>query len=323
MKNKSFTFKDRVLNKVSLDSLGGYVWSILRILLLSGLAFIILHPLLAMLSHSLMGETDIYDPTVTWVPRNITFFNYWAAAFAMDYFGALRNSFILTMLVSLTQLLSCTLIGYGFARFKFPFKNLAFALVILTLLVPPQVIMVPLYLNFRFFNLFGLFGETGFNLINTYWPYALVSLTGVGFKNGLFIYIMRQFFKGMPNTLEEAAYVDGAGPLKTFFKIMLPGALPAIIIVFLFAFVWQWNDLFYFRLFLRGGGAYLPSRLMNIDYFSWYEEAFGPAPGHIDIAYASLVENAGMVLVISPLLVLFISLQRYFIESIERTGIVG
>ncbi|MFW5786793.1 MAG: carbohydrate ABC transporter permease [Bacillota bacterium] len=325
MSSLNISNKKKYLKKMfNLDSLATFVLSILRLLLLLGLAFIIIFPLLSITLTAFMRETDLYDPTVTWIPKNWTLFNFWAAYFTMDYPRALWNTFSLTFLVSIAQLLSCTIVGYGFARFNIPFKKIAFGLVILTLLVPPQVIMVPLYLNFRFFNIFGLLGEEGVDLINSYWPYALISLTGVGYKNGLFIYIMRQFFKGMPDTLEESAYVDGATPLQTFFRIMLPGALPAIIIVFLFAFVWQWNDLFYFRLFLRNTGNYLSSNLLNIDPFEWYNEAFGSAGGaHIDRRFVSVVHNAGMLLVISPLLILYMGLQRYFVESIERTGIVG
>ena len=126
---------------------------------------------------------------------------------------------------------------------------------LLTLIVPPQMIMIPLYLSFRYFDPLGLLPGNGINLLNSYWPFALTSATAMGMRNGLFIYIMRQYFRGMPAELEEAAYVDGAGALRTFFQVMLPSAVPVMVIVFLFSFVWQWNDDFYSTLFMAREAA--------------------------------------------------------------------
>ena len=153
-------------------------------------------------------------------------------------------------MVAVLQLASTTLVGYGLARFEFRGKKLIMAAAIFTLIVPPQMMMVPLYLNWRFFDFFGLLKGGGLNLMGSYWPFLLTALTGTGLRNGLYILVMRQFFAGMPRNLEEAAYVDGAGPLTTFFRVMLPGAVPAMVIVFLFGFVWQWNDSFLTTLYL-------------------------------------------------------------------------
>ncbi|MFW5787796.1 MAG: carbohydrate ABC transporter permease, partial [Halanaerobiales bacterium] len=240
-----------------------YIWSIIRGVLLVGISCIILYPFFIKISSSFMTERDIYDLSVKWIPRNFTYVNYIRAWTGLYYPQAFLNSFILTLSVSILQLFSCTIVGYGFARYSFRGMGFLFGLVILTLIVPPQLIMIPIYLNFRFFNFFGLIGESGFNLLNSYWPFILTSLTATGMRNGLFIFIMRQFFKGMPRGLEEAAKVDGAGPLKVFFRVMLPGAAPAILIVFLFSFVWQWNDTFYTNLYLAGG-KFLPFTLNSL-----------------------------------------------------------
>ena len=298
-----------------------YSWKLIRSVLITGICFIIIYPFLMKLSSSFMVRKEIFDMTVKWIPKNPTLKNYYQVFISMNYLKSLKNSLILTVTVSCLQLISCTVIGYGFARFKFKGKGLAFGLVIFTLLVPPQLNMTPLYLNFRFFNFFGLLGKEGINLINSYWPFILTSLTGTAYKNGLFIFIMRQFFRGMPTGLEEAAYVDGAGPLKTFFKVMLPGALPAMLIVFLFSFVWQWNDLLYTSLFISGGD-FLPFSLSNIinDFQRFSTSVLGKS---LTAEKASIVTNTGVVMFILPLLVLYGFLQRYFIESIERTGLVG
>ncbi|MFW6269225.1 MAG: carbohydrate ABC transporter permease [Bacillota bacterium] len=297
------------------------IWKIFRAILLIGISCIILFPLMVKFSTSLMTESAMFDQTVQWIPKTPTLSNYYNAFVGMDYWSAFVNSFLLTITVSLAQLVSCTLIGYGFARFEFKGNSFFFALVIFTLIVPPQLIMVPLYLNFRFFNLFGLIGDTGLNLLNSFWPFVLTAITGTGLKNGLFIFIMRQFFKNMPVDLEEAAYVDGAGPVRTFVKIMLPAAIPALVIVFLFSFVWQWNDMFYKQLFLSGGN-FLPFQLSNLAqyYADIHMERFGVP---VSTYYISILNNTGMLMFILPLIILFSFLQRYFVESIERTGMVG
>jgi multiple sugar transport system permease protein len=267
-----------------------------------------------------MMERDLYDQTVKWIPRNPTLDNYKLVWKYMKYPEAFKNSLVLALTVSLLQLVSCTVVGYGFARFPFKGSKLLFGLVVFILIVPPQMIMIPLYLNFRYFDLFGLLPNGGVNLLGTYWPFILTSVTATGLRNGIFIYILRQFFRAMPRDLEDAAYVDGAGPLRTFVQIMLPGAVPAMVIVFLFAFVWQWNDFFLTNIFL-GGKTMLPLTLDGLLF-----SASGYMVGGNNMLtgqYASLVNNTGMLMFMAPLLILYAFMQRYFIESIQRTGLVG
>ncbi|MDI9477758.1 MAG: carbohydrate ABC transporter permease [Bacillota bacterium] len=297
--------------------------SFLRTVLILGISYIILLPLLTKISNSLMSSIDLYDQSVKWIPRNLTFEHYVMVWEHMRYPKSLLNTFTLTLLVSVLQLISCTIVGYGLARFDFKGKNLIFGLVIFTLVVPPQMIMTSLYLNFRFFNLFGLIPGGGVNLVGGLWPFILTSITANGLRNGLFIYIMRQFFKSMPIELEEAAYIDGAGLFKTFLYIMVPSATSGLMVVFLFAFVWQWNDYFFTILFL-GGGDYLPMALESValKVVGAIGGGTGASPLEGD-QYMSILDNAGMILVILPLLILYSFLQRYFIESVERSGIVG
>ncbi|NLL08927.1 MAG: carbohydrate ABC transporter permease, partial [Firmicutes bacterium] len=197
-------------------------------------------------------------------------------------------------------------------------SNLVFALVVLSIVIPPQMVMIPLFLNFRYFDLLGLIPEPGINLIGSFWPLVLMALTGTAKRSGLFIFITRNFFRGMSTSLEEAAYVDGAGHLKTFFRIMLPNAKPIAMIVFLFSFVWNWNDLFYTNLFLPGAKLLqLGLATINSQYnLPWANKA-------VEGTYIQLVNNAGMLLYVLPVLILYAFLQRYFVESIEKTGLVG
>lgn len=298
-------------------------FSLLRAILLIGIAYIILLPLLVKFSTSIMSIRDFMNPSVKWIPRNLTFEHYLRVWEHMGYAGKFTNSFLLTLLVSILQLVSCTLVGYGLARFEFEGRGVIFSLVIFTLIVPPQLIVTPMYLNFRFFNIYGLLPGNGVNLIDTYWVFILLASTGMYIKNGLFIYIMRQFFKGMPRELEEAAYIDGAGLFKAFFRVMLPGAIPGLVVVFLFSFVWQWNDYYYLTMFFSGGN-FLPMGLEVVaDEVSGALDSQQASAIFLGPHMKSIVENTAMIMVIAPLLMLYLFMQRYFIESIQRTGIVG
>ncbi|MFW6036131.1 MAG: carbohydrate ABC transporter permease [Halothermotrichaceae bacterium] len=309
--------------KIQKEKINNYGYVIFRSIIIWGLAFIIIYPLLVRVSSSLMAREDLYDLTVNWIPKNPSLDAFFISYDLLDYPVSLFNTTIIVVVISITQLLSCTIVGYGFARYDFRGKNIWFALVILSLLIPPQVIMIPFYLNFRFFTIWGLLPEPGINLLGSIWPFIFLSLTSTGLRNGLYIYIIRQYFSGMSKSLEEAAYVDGAGALRTFFQVMLPHAVPAMVTVLIFSVVWQWNDLFYFRLFLPKANI-LPYALESIAraYETEYAENLDVVFTGID-QYTSVVRNSGMLLFIAPLIVFYSFLQRYFIESIENTGIVG
>ncbi|MFW6308452.1 MAG: carbohydrate ABC transporter permease [bacterium] len=311
--------KNKLLKlKANIDFLK-WIGSILRGLFIISVSFIIIRPLIINLLSALMSSEDLYDLRVNIVPRNFTLDNFAFVFEQLSYPTAFLNSFLLATGIAVFTLVSCTIIGYGLARFEFGGRKVIFGLVILTLVVPPQIIMTPLYLNFRFFNLFGLLGEKGLNLLGSFWPPILLAITGNGLRSGLFIYIAMQFFRGMSVELEEASYVDGAGPVKTFFRVMLPNAVPILVIITLFAFVWQWNDLFYSRLFLR------EQTLLSIELrelpaiFSYGYAEKGEHPDE----YISLLNNAGIILYITPVIILYGFMQRYFIQSVEKTGIVG
>ncbi|MEJ6949732.1 carbohydrate ABC transporter permease [Natronospora cellulosivora (SeqCode)] len=308
--------KDHNLSSRINKRIRSVIVSLLRAIFVIGVAYIILQPLFQKIATSFMAEIDLFDPTVEWIPRNFTLDNFRVVWEHMNYPKAFLNTFTLTITVSILQLVSCTLVAYGIGRFHFKGANIIFGLVLFTLVVPPQMIMTPLSLNFRYFNLFGLIPEQ--NLLGSYWPFVLTSSTAVGLRNGLFIYILRQFFRGMPKDLEEAAYLDGAGIFKTFRTIMLPGAVPGLVVIFLFAFVWQWNDFFFNTIFLSGQGNFLLQALQGVAL-----RALNHDHNLLTTPYASLIQNTGMLLYIAPLLILYAFLQKYFIESIQRTGIVG
>ncbi|TLS50874.1 carbohydrate ABC transporter permease [Paenibacillus antri] len=307
-------------------------WVVTRSILLVGLIFVVLYPILVKVSTVFKDKADIYNPTVVWIPENFTLDNIRVAYEIMEYWPTLFNTFALSAVTMLLQLASCALAGYGFAKLKSKWGNALFAGVVLTILIPPQTFIVPLYLHFRYFDFLGavqlVSGERGINLIDTYWPFLLTAATGNALKSGLYIYIFRQFFLGLSKELEEAAFVDGAGVFGSFARIVLPTSIPAIVTVSLFSFVWQWNDTFFTGNFLTESQVLskellaLPSNVGNYLLF----EAPGASlsnSANIDPFYASMLVDTGLLLAILPLIVMYLFVQRFFVESIERTGIVG
>lgn len=195
----------------------------------------------------------------------------------------------------------------------------------MTILVPPITILIPVYLNLKDFSLMGLIplltGGKSVNLLNTYWPFILTSATANSLKAGLYIFIFRQFFRGIPKEVEEAAYIDGAGVGKTFYRIMLPNAIPSIVTVLLFSFVWQWNDSFFTTTYLTSSKV-MATQLGSLPYNLAILLEDG-ANSKADPFYLSMVQDTGILLAILPLIIIYLFVQRYFVESIERTGIVG
>ena len=300
------------------------VVSICRFILLFGLCFMILQPILNKISVSFMTEQDLFNPIVINIPEHFTTENYKIASEIMNYSKALRNSLITSLTIATLQIAMCTLVGYGFARFKFPLKKFWFGCVILVILIPPQTIASSLHLHFRFFDVLGLFklttGDT-INLRGSALPYYLMSAGCMGLKNGLYIYMIRQFFRNIPEDMEEAAYVDGCGTLKTFIRIMLPEAKPILTSCFLFAFVWQWTDGFYSKMFLGSMPLVSTSLARIVDSLGAYIQRITGVKTTISIAYSNAILSTGTLMIIAPLIILYLFAQRAFVESISSSGI--
>lgn len=301
-----------------------WLWSFVRLTLIIGLSFVILYPILQKISTAIKHKSDLYSPIVVWIPQNFSLDNFRQVIQIMDYWETLLNTFTLSSFTTILTAFSCALAGYGFARLKFKGSKILFAGVILTILVPPTTILIPMYMNLKDFTLLGiipLFTGKSVNLLNSYWPFLLTSLTANSLKAGLYIFIFNQFFRGVPKEVEEAAYIDGAGIGRTYWNIMLPNAIPAIITVVLFSFVWQWNDSFYTTTYLTSSKV-MSTQLSSLPYNLAIQLQDG-ASSKADPFYQSMVQDTGILLAILPLIIIYLFVQRYFVESIERTGIVG
>lgn len=313
------------MKKVKVNSAVSKIFVYIMIIAVS---FIIIYPLAYMVSMAFRDSSDVLDPAVIWLPKNWTLENIKLAAEFLDYPRAVLRTAVLSISCAVLQCFTTALVGYGFARFKFRGNNVLFAVVLFTLIVPTQIISMPLFLTFRNFDFAGLgsllYKLTGmgfsFNFINTPVPMMASAFFGTGIRAGLFIYIFRQSFKNAPRELEEAAYIDGCGSTATFFRIMLPNAGAIIMIAFLFSLVWYWNDYFYSSVFYNSSMplSVLLSNLANM--LGMSHKADGTSYFLNDIY---VIQQAGCLLYIIPPLVLYIFLQRNFVESVERSGIVG
>lgn len=298
--------------------------SVLRAILLFGMCFLILQPILNKISVSFMMEDDLYNPLIISIPEHFTIENYQLANELMDYWKTLLSTLIISVTIAVVQVAACTLVGYGFARYDFPLKKFWFACIIMMIVVPPQTISTSLFLRFKFFDIFGIIklitGHT-IQLTNSVLPYYLMSAGCMGLKNGLYIYLIRQYFRNIPNDIEEAAYVDGCGTLRTFLQIMLPDATPIITSCFLFSFVWQWTDSFYSGLFL-GNTKLLSIQLGRLaERVNQWVVRVKQIPTGASVGFTQCMISTGTLMVIIPLLIVYLYAQKSFVESIASSGI--
>lgn len=294
-------------------------------LFIAGVFYLFLFPFIYLISTAFQSAESLSDPSVLWIPNSFSLETIKSTMELLNY----KNSVILTLEIAifstLCSIISCSMVGYGFARFKFRGKSFAFALVILTIILPVQAILIPNYLNFRFFDFGGilkLFLPDGYiNIVGTPFTFILPAAFACGLRGGLFIFIFRQSFAAMPKELEEAAKMDGCSSFSTFVRIMFPLAKPAIITVCLFSFVWHWNDFYSSAMYFVGETRpVMPmlSDLLVIMTQNGLTQSVNLSQYSLRIYFAS-----GALLALFPPLVLYIFLQRYFVESIAKTGIVG
>lgn len=314
MKDSMELFSSTVQKKRSRKA-AGIILALARAVLLIGLAYIILYPVLFSLSVSIREPSDMMDPTVIWLPKNITFDNIKFVIEKTGFKSAFVRTLFLSSVCSVLQMLSCAVTGYGFARFRFKGRTFLFFLALLTFVVPPQIISMPLYIQYSKFTT-----VTGIPMINTIFPITISALFAQGLKSGLFIYLFRQSYKSMPPELEDAAYLDGCGPIGSFARIMLPNSGAILLVSFILSFVWYWNDYINISLFfnkskplavlLKGLGAVIQT-MRNAEGFAY---------GDIE---NSVYTTTFCFMFILPPVIIYTVIQKRFTESLMSTSIVG
>lgn len=289
-------------------------------ILMLGLCFMILQPLLNKIAISFMEEQDLYDKTVVAIPKHFTLENYKIVLELMDYGKSFMSTFTLAVAVAVLQVMSTLLVGYGFARYNFPLKKFWFAMVILMIVVPPQTYSSSLMLHFQYFDIFGIFkattGETVM-LTGTSLPVLLMAGTCTGLKCGLYIYLFRQYFRNVPKDIEEAAFIDGCGTIRTLFDVMLPDAMPMATSCFLFSFVWQWTDNYFTNLLMKSSNL-LPLKLSALGAMvseNLKEDAA------ISPTYIAALNSTGTILVLIPVILLYLVAQKRFVKSLSASAV--
>lgn len=306
---------------------GSFVWKLVHFVITFGICFLILLPLVQKISIMFMSQSDIFDVTVAYLPKQFSLKFLTVCWTVMDYPYTLMMTILMSFSIALIQTMSCAFIAYGLARFKFALRGPLFAVLIFSMVVPPSVILLPQYFLFQNFNPLGLFSlltgkPNGVNLLNSWWPFLLTSLTGMGIKNGLYIFLLRQYFRSFPKALEEAAMIDGMGTIRFYFSIAMRLALSLMATCFILSFVWQWTDIFYTRYYISQAPV-LSVKLSSLVSAAtpFLTKDFGFGNTKMPTGYENVVSSTGVVLMVVPLLLLYLFAQRMLTESIERTGI--
>jgi len=319
--NISLKIKDKLGKSIS-----GFLFSIIRYFLLFIIGYVVLYPFLYMLSTSLKADKSLLDVSLLWVPKYITTSRFTDAFEYLNFFDALKQTLSVHMVSALIEVFVCAVVAYGFARFNFKGKKIAMAVLILSLLIPVSMYSMSLSVNYRQLDILGIFGfvnkltgiDLRLNIYNTNWTFWLPSIFGVGIRSGMLIYIYIQFFIGLPGELEDAAYVDGAGPIRTFLSIALPSSGVVIVTATVLSLIWHWNEISLTSLCFLNDDWPLSVAINNIITTLQQNGIWlGSAP-----QAASLIFAACLIYIAIPLFV-YLILQRKFVKSIDRVGITG
>ena len=280
--------------------------AVLRWVVLIEFVYIFIFPVLFMVTTSIKTLSELNNPAINWISRTPSLEGYRTAIPIMGYLDGLRISTWTSVAAALGQTLIGAMIAYGFARVRFPGREVIFAIMLFTIVVPVQTIMIPMFMLYN-----------RLNWTNTHVPLFAPAFLGWGVRGGILLIVYRQFFKGLPYELEDAAKVDGAGPFRTFWQIMLPLAKPAVLVVLVFSLTWTWNDAFLPWLVISS------SKLMTI-------------PQRLEVFWQLLNRHGGTggqsphpntfmaatTLAVLPMIIMYAVAQRQFTQSIDRTGLV-
>ncbi len=279
--------------------------------LLIAIGFVYLYPVLYMVVNSFMSPDELADVSVNWVPRTLYFGNFTKAFETLDFSKSFVNSLIMSAGPTILQVLVTACIGFGLARFAIKGKAAWMILIVSTFLIPDQIVKIPRYV---------LYHSYGF--LDTVFPFYLPAAFGQGLKSAIFILIFYQFFVSYPKALDEAAEIDGCSKFRIFYQIALPTATPAVVLSAVASFVWYWNETAQATMFF---GEKIPTLPIQLGIFQdRYSALYGAADtlGEID-RINEAVTLAGTLLSVLPLLILYLILQRRFMQSVEMTGIAG
>ena len=326
-----------------------FSFNLISVILILGLCFVILYPFIELVPTVLSALEDLGNPNVIWIPEEWSTLSFTAAARISMPEGimTMAKSIGTALVLMAVQVIISAMTGYTMARVKYRWLSpVMFVLVVLVFLTPRQSLLLAQYIYFSNFDGLGLIpllqdlfpgaawlqhpvaGKEGvIMLINQPASLYIMALLGNGVNQSLMILIFSQFFKNIPKELEEAALIDGCGFYKTYYKIMVPNAIPAIVIVAILSFVWNYGDTYYTRYF-DPEGAHLASELAttfidaNKQILLDRVKAWYAVPVTTDMTFDAL-KQAGILIFLAPLVVLYLFAQRWLVENLENSGLVG
>ena len=295
----------------------GRLFSLILVAILLAFSYVFLYPLMRMITMSIMSEADLLNPEVAWIPQNLTMKSYRVAAAVLRLGSTLFNTLWFTIILASAQTTVTALTSYAFARFNFKFKRFWFIMVLISFILPVPVLLIPRIMTFITFQ-----NLTGIRMFGTIWPQLAMTLSGQGIYSAILILIFYNFFRLIPHSLDEAARIDGANSFQIFVKIFLGLSVPTLFTVFLFSFLWNWNESYVTATFVRGGLRLITPQLAVFD--NNFVQMAGSLP---DMAEGARINEAykmaATMISIMPLLVMYTFVQRKFIQGIEQTGITG
>lgn len=297
--------------------------SLFRLIILVSIGYLVLYPVIYMVSFAFRSYNDYIDPAIYWVPKNFSLEHLENANRVIGFTSSLFNTMVFEVISAFIEVVTCSIVAYGMARFKFRGKGILTVILFMMIIVPEQMTIIPKMMNYSNVDFLGIIGlinkifgtNIRISILDTGYAFWLPSVFAVGLKAGMIIFIFMQFYKGLPKELEEAAWIDGANLRQTYLRIALPSSSVVLTTVIILSLIWHWNDYYLASMYslsefpLAVKIATLATDLTTINI--WNGPLFIGAK-----AAACLVFTV-------PLLIVYMFLQRKFVQSIDRVGITG
>jgi len=281
-------------------------------IILIGISFIYLYPIIRMLSMSVMTLEDLNDTQRNWIPSKLYFSNYKVSMQLLNFWTSLKDSLIVSVIPSLVSVVSSSLVGYGLAVYDFKGRKIILALLLITFIVPTVLTSLPTFIIYR-----------SIGILDSITAYIVPALFGFGIRQSLFILIFFSFFRVLPRELFESAEIDGASQFRIFLQIAIPLTLTAFLICFLYSFVWYYNETTLVTLYFPSKYAPLSSSIKGLESKIRDFGSKGNGTGEARMIYNKGTLFSGILLSITPLIIVYAICQRWFIEGIDKSGIAG
>ncbi len=318
------TFNTTLLAKSILSPVGRILYKLFRYALLLGVSYVAIFPIVKMASAALTEAETYYNGGKDFIPSLATFDNFKNSQGYFPFFERAKVTALIAVSCTICSVIVCSLVGYGLGRYKFKGRNLVYACVLFTIIMPIQTAQLPLTYYYRWFDIFGIGQIVGLftgepltiNILPSLARMIVPALFGVGLRAGIFIFLFQSFFAGMPKDLEEAAKIDGCSPFKIYWKVMIPNIIPVVVTVILLSLIYYWNDSLVADMSkLRMGTTLMPE---IEDLVETWVGAYDLTLMRRTVEYYSILLTA-----VAPLVAVFIFGQKFFVECMDRSGSKG